>query len=107
MFLFPSFYEGLPLVLIEAQAAGLPCVISSTISMETDIEGSRIRRLSLSLSANKWATEALTMLEDAPKRISQVAALNPMADSTSRTVSNSSSKLTKGTSATSSFNMSL
>lgn len=34
IFLMPSKYEGLPFTLIEAQASGLPCVISSIISDE-------------------------------------------------------------------------
>ena len=37
VFLFPSLWEGLPLSVIEAQATGLPCVISNTISKEVEV----------------------------------------------------------------------
>lgn len=37
VFLLPSLYEGLPLVLVEAQATGIPCAISNTISGEAII----------------------------------------------------------------------
>jgi glycosyltransferase involved in cell wall biosynthesis len=36
-FLFPSLHEGLPVSLIEAQGAGLPCIISDQISPEVDM----------------------------------------------------------------------
>lgn len=34
LFVFPSLYEGLGIAIIEAQAAGLPCIISDTIPRE-------------------------------------------------------------------------
>ena len=37
VFVLPSFYEGLPGVSIEAQAAGLPCLLADTISKEAKI----------------------------------------------------------------------
>ena len=38
-FLLPSIYEGLPVVAVEAQAAGLPCFISDVVTREVDITG--------------------------------------------------------------------
>ena len=55
---FPSFFEGMPNVVIESQAASLPCLISDTITPEADITG-LVKYLSLSKSANEWAQEAL------------------------------------------------
>ena len=39
IFAMPSLYEGLPLVAVEAQASGLPCMFSDTISKQADICG--------------------------------------------------------------------
>ena len=35
-FIFPSIFEGLPITLIEAQAAGLPCFVSKNVTREVD-----------------------------------------------------------------------
>lgn len=36
VFVMPSLYEGLPVTLVEAQASGVPCVISDGITEEAD-----------------------------------------------------------------------
>lgn len=47
-FIMPSLFEGLALVAVEAQASGIHCVISDTVTREADITGS-IKFLPLSL----------------------------------------------------------
>lgn len=54
-FLLPSQYEGMPLVLIEAQAAGLPCVVADTFSHEVDFGLGQVQWLPVSESAAFWA----------------------------------------------------
>ncbi len=39
VFLMPSLFEGLPYSLLEAQATGLKCVVSNTVSKEADVLG--------------------------------------------------------------------
>ena len=54
LFLMPSRYEGLPLTLIEAQSAGLPCFVSSNVSKEaalTDL----VKFIDLENSPKDWA----------------------------------------------------
>lgn len=57
VFLFPSLYEGFPVTLIEAQASGLRCVVSNTVTSEAVLLKTT-RVLSLDSTADEWA-EAL------------------------------------------------
>ena len=63
LFLFPSLFEGLGLVLVESQAAGLPCLISDVVPEEADLYKPLVRRLSLSQPASQWAKALLHIRE--------------------------------------------
>lgn len=54
VFLFPSLFEGLPVSVIEAQAAGLKCFLSDTIDKGVDISGD-IEFISLHKDPAYWA----------------------------------------------------
>ena len=58
VFVFPSFYEGMPNTVIEAQATGLPCIIADTITREANITG-LVQYLSLADAPETWAETAL------------------------------------------------
>lgn len=60
VFLFPSFYEGLPVAAVEAQAAGLPVIMSDCITDEVCITDNAIR-LSLDESPKLWAKKAIEL----------------------------------------------
>lgn len=84
VFLLPSFYEGLPVVGMEAQAAGIPLILSDVITKELDRVKPLIKRLSLSQGVSEWAkavveipslkslstpAESLTIMENSPFNI--------------------------------------
>lgn len=61
VFLLPSRYEGLPVVGVEAQASGLPCILSDAVTKEAKLcDG--LRFLPLSASAAEWAEAAFDMV---------------------------------------------
>lgn len=59
VFAMPSLYEGLPLTLIEAQASGLPCIISDRVPLECKITD-LVAQVSLESSAEDWSETILT-----------------------------------------------
>lgn len=61
-FVFPSLFEGLPVTMIEAQAAGLPCFISSQIPQECIIT-QNVDSISLQKSVQEWAKLILYKIE--------------------------------------------
>jgi len=65
-FIFPSLWEGFGLVLIEAQAAGLPCIVSNTVSVETSIFHEQMIRLPLSDDKKEWAIKTIDALTVRP-----------------------------------------
>lgn len=54
VFLLPSTTEGLPVTMVEAQSAGLPCVISDGVPIECKLT-EEVIQLPLAESAQRWA----------------------------------------------------
>lgn len=59
VFVFPSLYEGMPNTVIEAQATGLPCVISDTITKQANVLGT-VKYISLNSAVDIWVQEILS-----------------------------------------------
>lgn len=59
LYLFPSLYEGLGLCLLEAQAAGLRCLVSDTVPKEVVRVPESIEFLPLTASKDYWATRII------------------------------------------------
>lgn len=67
-FVFPSLYEGMPNTIIEAQANGLTCFISDTITKEANITGN-VNYLSIANGCDMWVQEIEKAIGN--KRMSQ------------------------------------
>lgn len=67
VFILPSLHEGLPVVGIEAQAAGLPFILSDVITPEVDLVNPLLHRISLDKSPKLWAENILKWRENYAK----------------------------------------
>ena len=57
-FVFPSVFEGLGIVLIEAQKAGVPCIASDVVP-KAAVVSNLVKQLDLGLLAKDWANEVI------------------------------------------------
>jgi glycosyltransferase involved in cell wall biosynthesis len=78
--LFPSIYEGMPLTMIEAAAAGLRVVCSDVITREaSDVLPEAFTHLPLNLGAKQWAEKVMDVIKQG--RISREYAYNEVKSS--------------------------
>ena len=59
-FLFPSKWEGLPLSVVEAQAAQIPCLVSDTVTKEVGVSD-LVKYLPIDKGIGIWVEEALNL----------------------------------------------
>lgn len=62
VFLLPSLYEGLGIVLVEAQSAGIPCITSNTVPDDADMGMGLIKKLDLKSSTDIWSNAILNSI---------------------------------------------
>ena len=59
VFILPSLFEGFPVTMVEAQAAGLPCIISDQVPPQCAIT-KNVEIISLKQSPQQWAERLLS-----------------------------------------------
>ncbi|SFD67144.1 glycosyltransferase EpsF [Lentibacillus persicus] len=74
VFVFPSLYEGLGLVLLEAQACGVPALVSEAIQPEADLRVGLVSRKKLSDGPKAWADEIIELSSQKETNTSKIKA---------------------------------
>lgn len=78
VFVFPSLFEGLGIVLLEAQLCGLPCFVSEAIQPEADLGMGLMMKLQLSEGVEAWSNKILS--KELKKEISLVEKQNALSN---------------------------
>ena len=75
LFLLPSYFEGLAIVLVEAQFSGLKCIVSNTVTTEANISKS-VLYLPLEEGPDIWANKILEYKSNDISRMNILNACN-------------------------------
>ncbi|PGZ75804.1 glycosyltransferase family 1 protein [Bacillus sp. AFS029637] len=69
VFVFPSLFEGFGIVTLEAQCAGVPCVVADTIPKNTDMGLGIVSFVGLDEKIEIWSTEIYkALLKERPEK---------------------------------------
>lgn len=72
VFVFPSIYEGLGLVLLEAQASGIPCVVSEAIQPEADLRLDLVEKLPLTKGPDIWVEKVIQLADKRERNTNKI-----------------------------------